>query len=423
MNPLTYTKTETVFGNNDLTATLGGHPSKEERVMEITISRTNLSRMIDLCRAATDSRATHPTGRSILFTTRENKLEAYATNVALTVLTAGLANVVSAGAIVLNADRFRLLVKQMPEGGTLKLKVDGKHKAVLTCPGTKLRYQMSGTSEEDFPAGVEPPKDAKSFTFGGIVLKDGITRVRAAMGDQGRPELWGITLDTSQHDLRATALHGHKLFHLRQNRAFEHDAGSVFITEPCLTPMLALCGEQDAKLTVTATKERVFVTSGETVISAPCPPGTRPDWSEFIKAQMCDRVICRVDVDIFLQAVRSVVVAAPTSKTEGKSPDLELQVKGNALSISLTNTSDDVDAENTIDVDASEEMKIKLQPSYLVEALEVAGVGIAELRFDDSGINAPLIIVSEDGAKPGEDTKPDDTVGKIIFSAFISRIE
>lgn len=376
--------------------------------------------MIDLCRSATDSRATHPAARSILFTTKEHKLEAFATNVALTVLTAGLAKVTTPGAIVLNADRFRALVKQMPDGGTLKLKADAKHKAVLTCPGTKLRYQLSGTSEEDFPAPVTPPEDAKSFVFSGVVLKEGLTRVRAAMGDQGRPELWGIDLETSQHDLKATAMHGHKLFQLRQNRAFEHNAGSMFLTEPSLVPVLSLCSEEDAKITMTASAERVFIVSDDTVVSAPCPPGKRPDWNDLIKSQMSDRLICRVDIEIFLQAVRSVIVAAPTSKKDDKMPDMEVEVKTGAMSIKLTNASDAVDAENTIDVDGSEHMKIMLEPSYLIEALEAAGMGLAQLRFDDSGINCPLVIVSEDGGKPGEDAKVDNAMGKTIFCAFIA---
>lgn len=390
--------------------------------MELTISKTNLAYMIDLCKSATDSRASHPSARSILFTSQEGRLEAFATSVALSIVTSREAKIVKPGAIVLNADRFRVMVKQMPDGGTLKLKTDDKHKALLTCAGSKLRYQLSGTSEDDFPGAPALPENAKVFVFGGNVLADALTRVRDGMGDPGRPELWGITIDTSRSNLTATTLHGHKMFQLQQNREFDHDAGSFFLAEPGVAPVLALCGEQDAKVKFIGSDQKVFVVSGPTTMTVACPGGPVPDWQERLRALMVDRIVCRVDVDILLQAVRSVVVAAPTVNREKQAPALQIEVQNGSMTLNLVNTSDSVDAENTIDVDATDEtMKIELEPAYLVQALEAAKGGLAEFRYDGGGINSPLLLVSEDGAKPGADANTNDTgVGKVIFSAFLA---
>lgn len=378
--------------------------------MEFVVPKKHLSRALDLCRSAIDSTASHPAARSILFEAEQNLLKAYSTSLDLNVSTTVECETKAPGAVALEADRFRSMVRQMPEG-QLRIKVDAKHKAVLTASGSELRYQVSGQSAKNFPKEPVVPAGAKAFLIPARVLRESIVRVQPGVGDQGRPERWGVTMETSPDHLNAVAIHGHKMFLLEHKRKFEHSVGGFFfLPEPSFKPLLALAQDDEVTLRFIETPERVFCLAGQTIVSASLPAGHPPNWKEALRSYRTDATVCRADVDILLQAVRAVAVAAPSARKEGRLPPIELHVSDKSLRIDFVNTDDAIDASNVVAVDASSEMRIKLEPTYLIEALESAGNGITELRYDDAGVHSPLIIVKDD--------RKDDT--REIFSAFIA---
>jgi len=254
---------------------------------------------------------------------------------------------------------------------------------------------MGGQSKDEFPPALTLPETTPCW-LPSKALQESIARVKAGMGGPERPPLHGLSFEVTPTRLSAMALHGHKFFFFERDGEFE--AASFFLTEQSLSSVLALCVDS-ATVAVASDATRIFCQITDTLVVAYLPDGHRNNWRQTLDSMLkADGIICRVDAAILLRAVRAVIAVATKgeSHTSGAAIQIEVTKKG-LLKLELVGAGDEVDAEDAVEVDATGAMKIMVDPTYLIEALEACGSCVAQLCHAGDSSNDPLIIKSSDG--------------------------
>lgn len=184
--------------------------------MNLTISKTELSRGLYLTQSIVEKRTTMPILVNLLLTALNGELTIASTDLEITSVATLSASVKSRGSTTVNAKVLSDIVKELPEGDVKLELTDGER---LEITAGKSKFRVIGTSSEEYPGlpgiGVDVKGSIKSHQFLEMINKT----IYAVSHDETRYNLSGVCFDTGESgksrkkpaDLKMVATDGHRL--------------------------------------------------------------------------------------------------------------------------------------------------------------------------------------------------------------------
>jgi DNA polymerase-3 subunit beta len=176
--------------------------------VEFRIAKDEFLKGLSVAQSVVEKRNTMPILSHILIRGGGGQLQLVATDLEVGVSARISADVVSNGALSLNAKKLYDIVKELPEG---EVRVRGGDGFKVEISSGRSRFNIMGLDPEDFPQVQEFP-DATYFSLPAAVLGDMISKtIFAVSTDETRFNLNGIYVERGSNGLRLVATDGHRL--------------------------------------------------------------------------------------------------------------------------------------------------------------------------------------------------------------------
>jgi DNA polymerase-3 subunit beta len=181
--------------------------------MRLVIERGELLRALGHVTSVVERRTTIPILSNVLLRAKDDKLAFKATDLEREVIEEVPAEVTTAGAVTVPAHILHDIVRKLPDGSEVEIKLDTA-KERLTITAGQARFALQTLSADDFPD-VSAGELTHSFDIAAADLKRLIEKTRFAIStEETRYYLNGIYLHTVTRNvetLRAVATDGHRL--------------------------------------------------------------------------------------------------------------------------------------------------------------------------------------------------------------------
>lgn len=345
--------------------------------MNISASKSDLSRAVALAAAVADRKSTIPIVGNILLVADADGLTVSATDLTISVQSRCAAKVSAPGGTTLPAKLLHDVVRSVA-GDSIDLKfLDG---ARVQIASGKSRHAIAALPADQFPK-LQVPPDAWS-TMPAEALADIIAKtLHSCSNDETRYHLNGVLLESADGILRGVSTDGHRLSKVERKCDGLALPASLLVPRKALAEIAKLLGDKTVE--VAATSAYVFVRAGGVTLSAKLIEAQFPPYAQVIPAKTKRTAI--VDRARLLDGIRRVSILAPES-TAG------VQVSLAAGSLTLKSENPETgEAVEEIETDYSgDDVSIGFNARYLEEALSRVGCADVEVRM--SGELDPCII-------------------------------
>ncbi|MGD9786112.1 MAG: DNA polymerase III subunit beta [Hyphomicrobiaceae bacterium] len=182
--------------------------------MRLIIERGELLRALGHVTSVVERRTTIPILSNVLLRAKDDTLSFKATDLEREVVEGVKADVATAGAVTVPAHILHDIVRKLPDGSEVEMKLDGE-KERLTIAAGQARFALQTLAPDDFPD-VSAGDLTHGFEVTAADLKRLIEKTRFAIStEETRYYLNGIYLHTAKREgketLRAVATDGHRL--------------------------------------------------------------------------------------------------------------------------------------------------------------------------------------------------------------------
>lgn len=180
--------------------------------MEITITKTELARLLHITAAIAEKKTTMPILGNLLLSADDGTLKVTASDIEVTAVALAKATVKRKGSITVSAKMFGDLVRELPEG-EVTVKTGERDRVEVLAGGSKLK--IMGVSAEEYPAQTNINLATKC-KLSSQTLVDMINKTLYAVSqDEGRYNMNGVCLELLREGknsaLRMIATDGHRL--------------------------------------------------------------------------------------------------------------------------------------------------------------------------------------------------------------------
>lgn len=266
--------------------------------MNITVPKRDLLRIISRAAAVADRKSTMPILASCLLVASGGRVEAFATDLTMSVASSAPCEVASEGRVAIVAKDLLDRVKALPEG-PVKIAVTDR-KATITAPGTTRRFQMSVLPADEYPEIHGPDVDAKGMSFKAADLSRLIGRViHSANVDESRSNMSGVHLRWRAGTIRAGATDGARLATFEAECSPEWAPSEVLIPLRAAAEIRAICDSMktesgDDAVSLVVADRSVWLVAPSATFGARIAEGTFPPIDKVIpKPQKRQTMISR----------------------------------------------------------------------------------------------------------------------------------
>lgn len=277
--------------------------------MDITISKAELSKALYMTQSIVEKRTTMPILANALLSATNNKLKISATDLEVTAVSEGTAEVHSKGSTTVNAKVFADIVRELPEGD-VRLKVTDGERLEIVAGNSKLR--IIGLSAEEFPSLPGVGFDAKGRIASEQLLEMINKTIHAVSLDETRFNLNGICFElvadskskNAKQGLRMIATDGHRLAMITRpigNLSFE---GSIIVPRKGLSELRKVLEGNDQELGIGVHEGFLILDSRGTKVSIRLIDGEFPDYNQVIPKGK--GVVATVETKELAQALKRV---------------------------------------------------------------------------------------------------------------------
>lgn len=361
--------------------------------MDITVKRADLSAALTTAKRATDPRSTMNQLACARLTVRVGSLEVAATDLA----TAAVVVVASYsspkgkagksdGVALVDAKRLAAAVDGF-SAESLRITHDGK---TLTVAAGKARQEIPTIDAAGYPKIADAPEDASWSPLDGTALSAILAAcLPAACTDETRFHLTGVRLESQSGTIRGAATDGHRLHLAERTASLDLAAPMIVPGKACGSLLALLKGAEEAQAAVAGGLLHVRVGAARIVvkpIDAQYPPIAQviPEHPR----------VATFDASELAAAVRRAGLAA------GAMSGVLLTVLGDGV---VTVEGTDGDGRRATDevecVGAGPEMAIRVQPSYLLDAIAAVGSDRVALRLAGSLDPIEVLRAGDDAGK------------------------
>lgn len=180
--------------------------------MDITVSKSELSKSISIIQSIVEKRTTMPILANVLISATDGKLKIYASDLEITAVSFTNATINSPGSTTVSARVFSELVRELPDGDIRLKLTEGERLEITT---QKSKFKIIGVSAEEYPSlpGVSFNVKGK---INAAVLLDMINKTLYAVSqDETRFNLNGVCCELEdgkkEKTLKMVATDGHRL--------------------------------------------------------------------------------------------------------------------------------------------------------------------------------------------------------------------
>jgi DNA polymerase-3 subunit beta len=330
--------------------------------MRFTLPREILLKPLQQVIGAVERRQTLPALGNILVRAGEKGIELTATDLEIELVATVVQGVEDAGETTLPARKLLDIVKALPEGVGVSVKVEAE-RAVLT--SGRSRFTLSTLPAAEFPA-LEDFEGTLAFKMSQDDLKHLIDRTGFAMAQQDvRYYLNGLLIELGDRVVRAVATDGHRLaiceMSIDQGR---EESRQVIVPRKGITELGRLLTGGDAAAEVQLGANHIRVTLPEVRFTSKLIDGRFPDY-ERVMPQGNDKVLTADRLSLREALARTAILS--NEKYRG----IRLLVDGESLSIQANNP-DQEEAQEELSVDyQGSRIEVGFNVNYLLDCLNV----------------------------------------------------
>lgn len=355
--------------------------------MRVVLERSNLLKSLGHVHRVVERRNTIPILSNVLLSADGGSLQMKATDLDLEVTEAAAANVEQGGATTVPAHLLYDIVRKLPDGAEVMLKMDDSGNAMSVVAG-RSNFRLQCLPQADFPE-LSAGQFSHIFRLDSQALRDLIEKTQFAIStEETRYYLNGIYLHTLEVDgalkLRAVATDGHRL----ARTEIEAPAGSegmpgVIIPRKTVGELQKLVDDPDVAVTVELSETKIRFTIGSVVLTSKLIDGTFPDYQRVIPTGNDKELV--IDRQSFSAAVDRV---STVSSERGRA--VKLTIGDGQVTFTVNNPDSGSATEEIPAGYDAEPIEIGFNARYLLDvAAQLSG---SEARFMLADAGAPTII-------------------------------
>jgi len=355
--------------------------------MRVILERSNLLKSLNHVHRVVERRNTIPILSNVLLSADGASLEMKATDLDLEVTEATPANVEQKGATTVPAHLLYDIVRKLPEGAEVMLKMDESGGSMSVISG-RSNFKLQCLPQSDFPE-LSAGSFTHIFRMDSQALKNLIDKTQFAIStEETRYYLNGIYLHAhesgGQLRLRAVATDGHRL----ARAEIEAPAGcegmpGIIIPRKTVSELQKLVDDPDVKVTVELSETKIRFTIGSVILTSKLIDGTFPDYERVIPTGNDKRLT--IDRQSFAAAVDRV---STISSERGRA--VKLSIADGQVTLTVNNPdSGSATEEIPADYDA-DPLDIGFNARYLLDVAAQLTGGEARFMLADAG--SPTLI-------------------------------
>ncbi len=355
--------------------------------MRVTLERSNLLKALNHVHRVVERRNTIPILSNVLLKAEGASLELKATDLDLEVTEATAAQIEQTGATTVPAHLLYDIVRKLPDGAEVMLKMDDDGNAMSVISG-RSSFRLQCLPQSDFPE-LSAGSFSHIFRLDSTEMKDLIEKTQFAIStEETRYYLNGIYLHAIEVDgaqkLRAVATDGHRLARTEMEApAGSEDMPGIIIPRKTVSELQKLVDDPDIKVTVELSDSKIRFTIGSVVLTSKLIDGTFPDYQRVIPTGNDKALV--IDRQTFSQAVDRV---STISSERGRAVKLSI---GDGQVVLTVNNPDSGSATEELAADySSDPIEIGFNAKYLLDVANQLSGDEAHFMLADSG--SPTVI-------------------------------
>ena len=347
--------------------------------MELTVSKADLQKELQLCQGIVEKRSTIPILSNVLLRAAGDRLDIAATDLDVTLQSSCGATVKSEGGVTVEARRFFDIVRSLPDED-VKLTLQENYSLLMESGSAKFR--LLGLPAEDYPT-LPKVNVAEAFTVGLEDLKTMVQKVIFAIThEETRFQLNGALLKVLGDKLEMVATDGHRMALVNYPAPLTKkakDEFTVLIPRKALHELLRLNAESDGEVRFGVSDNHLFFESGARRLMARMIDVNFPNYMEVISRDN-DRLVL-VDRQRLLETIRRISLVA-NERTRA----VRFDFAPGKLTVSSTNP-ELGEARENVPIDYSgQPFYVGLNAAYVTDflsAVDTSGVSL-ELKDENS---------------------------------------
>lgn len=342
--------------------------------MEITILKSELSKLLQITESVVQKKTTMPILANVLLTATDGKLKIAATDLEVTAVASATAKITSPGSTTVNGKVLSEIVRELPET-EVQLKLTEGERLDISALNTRMR--IIGVSAEEYPSlpGINFTVKHKipGKEFQEMVQKT----IYAVSLDETRFNLNGVCFELVEipkskkgsQGLRLVATDGHRLAMITRPAELKFE-GSVIVPRKGLAEIKRIVDTAgDREIGLDIIEGFLILETGESKISMRLIDGEFPDYQQVLPKQK--GTIVTLNAPEFAQALRRVALVV-TDKAKCVKVDVAPgKVRLSASSPELGEAREEMEATYK-----GEPLSIGFNARYLLDV--ISGLGEAE---------------------------------------------
>jgi DNA polymerase-3 subunit beta len=355
--------------------------------MRVILERSNLLKSLNHVHRVVERRNTIPILSNVMLKTDDAVLELKATDLDLEITEATPANVEQSGATTVPAHLLYDIVRKLPDGAEVMLKLDDDGNAMSVISG-RASFRLQCLPQSDFPE-LSAGSFSHMFRTDSSDLRKLIEKTQFAIStEETRYYLNGIYLHTIEEDgglkLRAVATDGHRLARAQ----IDAPAGSegmpgIIIPRKTVSELAKLVDDPDLAVGTELSDTKIRFTIGSVVLTSKLIDGTFPDYQRVIPTGNDKELV--VDRQSFEQAVDRV---STISSERGRA--VKLSLNDGQLVLSVNNPDSGSATEELPAGYSADPIEIGFNAKYLLDIASQLNSADARFMLADSG--SPTLI-------------------------------
>jgi len=355
--------------------------------MRVILERSNLLKSLSHVYRVVERRNTIPILSNVLLSADGQSLELKATDLDLSVTEATAANVEQAGATTVPAHLLHDIVRKLPDGSEVMLKLDESGNSMTVAAG-RSSFRLQCLPKADFPE-LAASGFSHMFRMESSDLRDLIDKTQFAIStEETRYYLNGIYFHAVEVDgklkLRSVATDGHRL----ARAEIEAPAGcegmpGIIIPRKTVGELQKLVDDPDVAVTVELSDTKIRFTIGAIVLTSKLIDGTFPDYQRVIPTGNDKELV--IDRQSFSAAVDRV---STVSSERGRA--VKLSIADSQVTLTVNNPDSGSATEEIPAGYESDPIEIGFNARYLLDVAGQLSGSDAKFLLADAG--SPTII-------------------------------
>lgn len=343
--------------------------------MKAVVSKADLVTIIGKIQSIISNKPAIPVLANVLIEAIDDQLILSATDLTTSMKCYTEAKVIEEGSIALPAKKFFQLVRELT-APQIKISKTGNEIAEIVS-GSSI-FKINGMQKNEFPTIPDSSGNAQ-ISFASTTLKEMLYRsVFSAARDDSRYVLNGVNLNISNSLAIFIATDGKRLAKLQTNVELDPSfQGGYILPLKAVDEMIKMLSESDERATLGLTPDKVFLETGNMVLSTKLLSGQYPDIEKVIPEISTQTVVLHKDELIALLRQVSLFISDTSGSVRFVFTKGQLALSANSSNIG--------EGLVTMPVDFSgDKLEIAFNPFFFIDILRHSNDEVVNFALTDS---------------------------------------